>query len=211
MRRRSASASYLYPDPRPPPPINITNAEARGRAAGGPPAHKFALWQSHAGSLSIRRAGTDRGVPFEHAIWLYPYTLTPSILLKLSLCCPARSIRQPFCRFALQRNIVGSDMKAAVTQTRRPAPSESARRFFSFGVRPRGVAPAPSTAWRRASRRAPRYDQPACAGQWRSRHGSREPPCMRRRFPSVSCPLLGRGSDRRGSATCVRRRLVLPP
>jgi hypothetical protein len=45
------------------------------------------------------------------------------------------------------------------------------------GVRSRCVAPSPSTAWRRASRRALRCGQPACAWKWRRRHGSGEPPC----------------------------------
>ena len=83
------------------------------------------------------------------------------------------------------------------------------RRDTIPSVRPRRVAPSPLAVWRRACRRVLQYGQPACAGQWRSRRGSGEPPCMQRRFPSMSCPSPGRGSDRRGSARCVRRRLVL--
>jgi len=64
------------------------------------------------------------------------------------------------------------------------------------GVRSRCVAPSPSTAWRRASRRALRCGQPACAWKWRRRHGSGEPPCMQRRFPAASCRLPGQGPDR---------------
>jgi len=50
--------------------------------------------------------------------------------------------------------------------------------LFSLCVRSRRVAPAPSTVWRRASRRALRCGQPACAGQSRPRHGLGERPCM---------------------------------
>ena len=64
------------------------------------------------------------------------------------------------------------------------------------GVRSRCVAPSPSTAWRRASRRALRCGQPACAWKWRRRHGSDEPPCMQRRFPAASCRLPEQGPDR---------------
>ena len=48
------------------------------------------------------------------------------------------------------------------------------------GVRPRRVAPSPPIAWHRASRRAARCGQPACAAKWQRRHGSRERPCMQR-------------------------------
>jgi len=53
-----------------------------------------------------------------------------------------------------------------------------------------------STTWRRAFHPALRYGRPACAGKSRRRHGSGEPPCMRRRFPAASCRLPGQGPDR---------------
>jgi hypothetical protein len=57
---------------------------------------------------------------------------------------------------------------------------EAGRRSFYSEVRPRRVAPSPSSVWRRAFRRALRCGQPACAGQWRRRHGSGERSCMQR-------------------------------
>ena len=45
------------------------------------------------------------------------------------------------------------------------APVGFFRRAFLSGVRPRRAAPSASTGWRRASRRALRCGQPACAGQ----------------------------------------------
>ena len=64
---------------------------------------------------------------------------------------------------------------------------------FSFVRRRRFV---PFLSWRKAFRPALRYGLPACAGQSRHRHGSGEPPCMRRRFPAASCRLPGQGPDR---------------
>ena len=51
------------------------------------------------------------------------------------------------------------------SQTRRPAPFGVRPALFSSGVRSRRVAPSPPTVWRRASRRALRCGQPACAGR----------------------------------------------
>jgi hypothetical protein len=53
-----------------------------------------------------------------------------------------------------------------------------------------------STTWRRAFHPALRYGRPSCAGKSRRRHGSGEPPCMRRRFPAASCRSPGQGPDR---------------
>jgi len=52
--------------------------------------------------------------------------------------------------------------------------------FTITKVRSPRVAPSPSAAWRRASHRALRCGQRACAGQAPCRHGSGEPPCMQR-------------------------------
>jgi hypothetical protein len=60
-----------------------------------------------------------------------------------------------------------------------PIPEPSRPPFFA-GLKPRRVGLFPSTIWRRASRRALRYGQRACAGQWRRRRGSGEPPCTLR-------------------------------
>ena len=77
-----------------------------------------------------------------------------------------------------------------------PLPGSAGDLIDHAGVRSRCVAPSPSTAWRRASRRVLRCGQPACAWKWRRRHGSGEPPCMQRRFPAASCRLPGQGPDR---------------
>ncbi len=74
--------------------------------------------------------------------------------------------------------------------------SRSAGDLFHPSVKPRCVAPCPSTARRKVFRRALRCGQPACAGKWRRPHGSGEPPCKQRRFPAASCRLPGQGPDR---------------
>ena len=60
------------------------------------------------------------------------------------------------------------------------SPPTSRRRRLVRRVRPRRVPPLPPGVWRRASRRAVRCGQPACAGQWRHRYGSGERLCMLR-------------------------------
>jgi hypothetical protein len=60
------------------------------------------------------------------------------------------------------------------------SPPTSRRRRLVRSVRPRRVPPLPPGVWRRASRRAVRCGQPACAGQWQHRYGSGERLCMLR-------------------------------
>jgi hypothetical protein len=68
--------------------------------------------------------------------------------------------------------------------------------LFYSRVRSRRVAWSPSTASRRAFRRALQCGQPACVAQGPCRHGLGERLCMPQRFPAASCLLPGQGPDR---------------
>jgi hypothetical protein len=76
------------------------------------------------------------------------------------------------------------------------SPFRVGRRSNSSRCQIAGVAPSPSTVWRRASRRALRCGPPACAWKWRRRHGWGEPPYTQRQFLAASCRLPRQGPDR---------------